>query len=85
MEGFTKPALTRLARKAGVKSMSDDCIPTLRTVIAIKLTEILETVVVVNNERQTKTIMPKDIYDSIRFMGCNIAESQELGVSTCVK
>ena len=26
IKGITKPALTRLARKAGVKSMSENCI-----------------------------------------------------------
>ena len=39
-QGFTKPAITRLARRAGVKSMSDDCVDVVRSMIALKLDEM---------------------------------------------
>ena len=54
MEGITKPSLTRLARRAGVKSLSDDCFETVRNLIGMKLTEVIKTINVVNSEHQTK-------------------------------
>ena len=37
MKGITKPALTRLARKAGVKSMSENCINVLQKILYSKI------------------------------------------------
>ena len=74
---FTKPALTRLARRAGIKSMADDCIDPLRHLIAMKCDEIIYAASIVNSERNTVTLMPDDIYESLALTGMNVARTQE--------
>lgn len=81
MEGITKPSLTRLARRGGVKSLSDDCFDTVRNLMGMKLSEIIKTVIIVNSEHQTKTIMPQDVYEALQLLNYNITQSNELSVS----
>lgn len=76
-KGFTKPAITRLARRAGVKSMSDDCICPIKHLIAMKLDDILETTLIVNSQHATKTIMPDDVYEAFSLCGINVARTEE--------
>ncbi len=85
MEDITKPSLVRLARRAGVKSLSDDCFDTIRYLIVEKLTNIIAAALIVNSEHQTKTLMVDDIYDSIGLIGANITQSNEFGTSTSGK
>ena len=78
METLTKPALTRIARRAGVKSLSDDCFEPIRNLIGIKLSELIKTSIIVNSEHQTKTIMPNDIYQALHLLNYNVTESSDL-------
>ena len=57
MEDITKPSITRLARRAGVKSVSDDCFNPIRLLIANHLDELVRAALVVNSEHQTKTLV----------------------------
>jgi histone H3/H4 len=75
---LSKPSITRLARRAGVKSLSDDSYNTIRNLIGMKLNEIINTVIIVNNNHNTKTIMPNDVYKAFELLGYNITESSEL-------
>jgi len=85
MEDLTKPSITRLARRAGVKSVSDDCFVPIRNIIANRLDELIMTALVVNSEHQTKTLMSDDIYDALWLSGENTTQSNDLGTSTCSK
>lgn len=76
--GFTKPAITRLARRAGVKSMSDDCVDVVRSLVAMKLNELLTTTLVINEQSSTRTIMPEDVYAALHFNGINVAKSDDV-------
>lgn len=78
MEGITKPALTRIARRAGIKSLSDDCFDTIRNLIGMKLTEVIKVISIVNSEHQTKTIMSSDVYEALHLMNYNVTESNDL-------
>ena len=82
---ITKPSITRLARRAGVKSVAEDCYDIVRKLIDYKMEEIIRVTTIVNSEHQTKTLMPHDIYEAISFNGVNLAQSSELGVATCTK
>tara|TARA_B000000557_G_scaffold249613_1_gene235210 strand:+ start:347 stop:601 length:255 start_codon:yes stop_codon:yes gene_type:complete len=77
-KGFTKPAITRLARRAGVKSMSDDCVDVIRSLIAMRLNDILKSTVAVNDQSSTRTIMLDDIYTAMQFNGINVAKSDDI-------
>jgi histone H3/H4 len=85
MERITKPSINRLARRSGVKSLSDDCYDTIRNLIGMELDNIVKNVIVVNSQNQTKTIMVKDVYDTLHLMGYNITESFDLNTSSCEK
>lgn len=85
MEDITKPSITRLARRAGVKSVSDDCFFTIRNLIFNRLNEIILSSLIVNSEHQTKTLMSDDIYDACSLLGINVTQSNDLGTSTCSK
>lgn len=78
MKGITKPSLTRLARRGGVKSLSDDCFDTVRNLIGLKLENIIETIVIVNSSSQTKIISLEDVYKSFHILNYNITESNYL-------
>jgi len=78
METLTKPALTRIARRAGVKSLSDDCFEPIRNLIGIKLSELIKTSIIVNSEHQKKTIMSNDIYQALNLLNYNVTESSDL-------
>lgn len=85
METITRPSITRLARRAGVKSVSDECFDSIRGLIGEKLQEIINISMVVNSEHQTKTLMADNIYEALHLMGENVTHSTELGISTCSK
>jgi histone H3/H4 len=75
---ITKPSITRLSRRAGVKSLSDECHDTIRKMIETKLDEILKTVITVNSEHNTKTIMTTDVYEALHLLNQNITISNDL-------
>jgi len=83
MEGISKPSITRLARKAGIKSMSDDCITTIRNIIGIELSKVIDSILVVNEQHNTKTIMCDDVFDALRLKGYTLAKSEQFGKTTC--
>ena len=85
MKGITKPSITRLARRAGVKSLSDDCFTTTRNLMDAKLNEVVNAILVVNSENGTKTIMIEDLYEALHLLGYNVTRSTEIGTSTRVK
>lgn len=81
MEGLSKPCISRLARTAGVKSLSDDCHDTIRNLIGMKLNEIIANIIIVNDSHQTKTIMSSDVYKALELSGILVAESTALNSS----
>ena len=52
MKGITKPALTRLARKAGVKSMSENCINVLQKILYSKTERLLNDIIILNEHKK---------------------------------
>lgn len=75
---ITKPSITKLSRRAGVKSLSDDCFDLIRKIVDDKLDEIVKTMVTVNSQHNTKTIMTNDVYDALRLLNHNVTQSNEL-------
>lgn len=85
VEGITRPSITRLARQAGVKSVSEDCFDLTRGILTTKIDEIISAALVFNTEHATKTLMPEDIYSAMKFLGYNATESSEMGTNSCSK
>lgn len=82
METISKPSLTKLARQAGVKSLSDDCFETIRHVMNNKIDELVKTILIVNSEHKTKTIIVNDVYESLQILNHNVTESSELNTKS---
>ena len=85
MEYITKPSITRLARKAGVKSLSEDSYNTIYNTADKRLSEILSAVLIANNQHNTVTIMPEDVYEAFKINGEHVAKSSQLSSSACNK
>lgn len=79
------PSMERLARRAGVKSMSVGCYPLLRRVILAKLHEVAKVTLIANSENHTKTLMDTDVINGLSILGHNVGESNSLGTHTCAK
>ena len=82
---ITKPSLVRLARRAGVKSISDECFNYIRQLITMHLTELIKASLIVNSEHQTKTLMTDDIYGGFSLIGQNVTQSNDLGTGSYLK
>ena len=79
---ITKPSIVRLLRKAGVKSVSDNCYGAINDLIEKKINEILDVLLVVNSQTQINTLMVEDLYNSLRFLNVNLADSGEICIKT---
>jgi histone H3/H4 len=82
---ITRPSITRLARRAGIKSVSEDCYDNVRALLTSRLDQVIQSALVVNSEHQTKTLMPEDVYEALALMGENLTQSSDLGTSTVSK
>lgn len=78
-EKVSKPSLTRLARKAGVKSLSDECFPLLNKIIDARIEDILKISHVLMEERDGRIILERDCYDAVSILGEEMGRSDHLG------
>lgn len=72
---ISKPSLTRLSRRAGIKTIASDCFPLLQNIISQKLENILTKAILL---KKTKTLMLNDIYNALYFLEENLALSDSL-------
>lgn len=82
---ITRPSITRLARRAGIKSVSEECFPYIRALLEQRLALVVGNALVVNTEHSTKTLMQNDVYDALGLLGENLARSTDLGTCTVSK
>ena len=80
---ITKPSIQRLCKKAGVKSMSLECVELIKNIMELECDELIETLLSFNECGKTKTIMVKDIYKSIEEHGYKLSKSSFLGETIC--
>ena len=83
MSNITQPSLYRVARQAGVKTMSSDCTDVLRKLLERRADEICKSIIIVNKQSGTKTIMPNDVYAAMNITGINLTKSDVMGETTC--
>lgn len=69
---ISNPSILRICRKAGVKNLSEDSYDLIRVILFKRMDEIIQTSLAVNNERQTKTLMAEDMYNSLSLLGVNL-------------
>ena len=85
MEFISKPSITRLARRAGIKSLSNDSYKAINNIIDINLNELLEIILIINSKNNIKTINKNDIYNAFLLKGYNVSYSNDLGTNTFTK
>lgn len=76
MNYITTSSITRLARKAGIKSMSKECYDEIKTLCTEKIEEIVKNILVLNN---TKTILVSDFIESLELNNEFITLSNNIG------
>lgn len=72
IHGITKGVITRLARRGGVKRMSNLLFEEIRTVMKTKLENIIRSAIVYMQLARRKTVERKDIYQAARAEGVYI-------------
>jgi histone H3/H4 len=82
---LTRPSLTRLSRKAGIKSLSEECYPYIRALIVQRATDIIKNSLIINQQHQTKTLMDSDVYEALALFNENMTQSNDLGTTTLQK
>lgn len=78
MDYLTKSSIAKISKRAGVKSISEECNEKIRKIIESKLDEIVDTMIIINSEHNTKTIMTNDVYDSLQLLNHNITIPKDL-------
>ncbi|MCK4818190.1 hypothetical protein KA005_20640, partial [bacterium] len=78
-KSITGPAIQRLARQGGVKTMSSECVDVIRNLLLMKTGIICDAVIVVNSQGGTKTIMPSDIYHAMEYLGIRLGKAEKFG------
>lgn len=71
MQGITKPAIKKLAQRAGVKRISAFVYEEMRGVMKTYLTNILRESEIVMTNRGVKTLMVQDLRTGLANMGIN--------------
>ncbi|KAG6032928.1 hypothetical protein E4U41_007086 [Claviceps citrina] len=69
IQGVTKPAIRRLARRGGVKRISADIYDEARKVIKERLEKILRLCVIYAEYRNAKTVLISDVMHALRTLG----------------
>ncbi|KAI0915044.1 histone-fold-containing protein [Ustulina deusta] len=69
IQGITKPAIRRLARRGGVKRISGLIYEAARDALKTRLTEIIRDCVTYTEYRQAKTVTINDVLHSLRRQG----------------
>lgn len=76
MNYITTPSITRLARKAGIKSMSKECYDEVKKICTEKIEEVIKNILLVNN---TKTILISDFIEALELNSEFITISDNIG------
>jgi len=79
----TKKSIIRLARRAGVKNISEDSYAVIQEMINDMLSDIIHTTIAIKAGNNTKTIMAENVYKALDIEGHNVARSKDLSTSIC--
>ncbi|EMR70327.1 Histone H4 [Eutypa lata] len=69
INGITKPAIRRLARRGGVKRISGNIYEDIRAVLKSRLEMILRDCILYTEYRQAKTVTINDVLHSLKRLG----------------
>ncbi len=75
---FTRPAIMKLARKAGVKSLSEDCYKVIDTIMAARIEQLVKDGLIVHKFRGAKVLTCDDIQEAAKLRGTFYEDGDEL-------
>ena len=75
---FTRPAIMKLARKAGVKSLSEDCYRLIDSILASRIEQLVKDGLLVHKFRGAKVLTCNDIQEAAKLRGYFYADGDEL-------
>ncbi len=75
---FTRPSILKIARKAGVKSLSDDCYALLDTYMAMRIEQLVKQGISIHKVRGGKVLLPDDIQQALKLNGVFRTNGDEL-------
>lgn len=82
---LNKPSVMRLARRAGVKTMADNCVDTVNDILIEHLDDILRSSLVVHSLNNNNTLSAEDVVNGLTFMGHNVTYSDKMTTTKCPK
>ncbi len=83
MDSVTKPSIQRLCKKAGVKSMSVQCVDLIKNIMELECDVLIDNIISYNETSKAKTVMASDVYKSINDIGYILSKSDHLGKGIC--
>lgn len=66
---YTKPAIVRLARKSGIKILTDDAIPLIDNMLRERVRELTKDSLVVLMARNARTLQSADVMEALKLRG----------------
>jgi len=72
MYDISNQGIIRLARKAGVKSLSASCIPLMRNLMTQRIEDILKLIIILSENNNIKTIGVDDLIKALEYDGINL-------------
>ncbi len=75
---FTKPSILKLARKAGVKSLSEDAYPVIDTILAARIEQLVRDGLHIHQMRGARVLTCDDIQKGAELRGMFFADGNEL-------
>jgi histone H4 len=73
IQGITKPAIARLAHRAGIKRISYFVYEEVRGVILVTLSSILKNIIALAGHEDAKTLKVKNLLDALAVKGIHLA------------
>ena len=72
MSDISKQGIIRLARKAGVKSLSNKCVNVIRELMHEKIEELFKIMIIFNENKSNKIILLDDLVKTLEYEGINL-------------
>jgi histone H3/H4 len=85
MEYITKSSISRLAKRAGIKNLSEDSYQAINKIIEKDVKDLVKILLIANCENNNKTININDIYNCFSIKGYNVSYSDDINTSTYIK
>jgi hypothetical protein len=82
---ITLPVLSRLSKKAGIKTISKNCYPLIRELYDEELTRVLNVISVIAEEKDVTTLTEQELNKALELLNINITCSEHIGTTVITK